>query len=47
MNNDPIINKILEEIIHLQDLLLQLTTLPYVALNITPLYAGPPPPATN
>jgi hypothetical protein len=47
MNNDPIINKILEEIICLQDLLLQLTTLLHVALNITLLYAGPPPPATD
>jgi hypothetical protein len=34
MNNNPIINEILEEIVCLQDLLLQLTTLLCVALSV-------------
>jgi hypothetical protein len=46
MNNDPIIDKILQEIVRLQDLLLQLTALLRVTLSTIP-NAGPlpPPPA--
>jgi hypothetical protein len=43
MNNDPIIDEILQEIVRLQDLLLQLTALLRIALSTVP-NAGPPPP---
>jgi hypothetical protein len=46
MNNDPVIDEILQEIVHLQDLLLQLTTLLRVALRTFPDTGAPlPPPA--
>jgi hypothetical protein len=46
MNNDPVIDEILLEIVRLQDLLLQLTTLLRVALRTVPDTGPPlPPPA--
>jgi hypothetical protein len=44
MNNDPIIDEILQEIIRLQDILLQLTALLCVALSTIPDTGAPPPP---
>jgi hypothetical protein len=46
MNNDPIINEILQEIVRLQDLLLQLTALLHLALTAVPNAGPPPPPPT-
>jgi hypothetical protein len=44
MNNDLVIDEILSEIVHLQDLLLQLTTLLRVTLRTFPDTGPPPPP---
>jgi hypothetical protein len=44
MNYDPVVNEILAEIVRLQDLLLQLTTLLHVALRNAPDPGPPPPP---
>jgi hypothetical protein len=44
MNYDPVVNEILAEIVRLQDLLLQLTTLLRVALRNVPEPGPPPPP---
>jgi hypothetical protein len=46
MNNDPIIDEILQEIVRLQDLLLQLTALLCIALSTVPNTGPPPPPPT-
>jgi hypothetical protein len=44
MNHDPVVNEILQEIVCLQDLLLQLTTLLRIALRNIPDTGPPPPP---